>query len=98
MNPELALQTVSEAFDRTYEGQVQLPEETAAELLQFFRTGYERAVERDDIARFDDEVESLTEQLLAGAMLSARSDGGTQVDAASIREVIRRLCPIWPFC
>lgn len=77
---------------------VALPERELVELYSLLLAGHQRAAARKDLARFDHEVEVLGHQFQTGLLVQERVDGGLQVSAASIREVLRRLCPLWPFC
>lgn len=49
------------------------PDDVRADLQQLFVRGDERATESGDLERFDLEVESLAEQLVASAQLARRA-------------------------
>lgn len=101
MNPEAALAVILEEFARTYEGQATLSRATQEWLRGLLLEGYERAIDElgeEGVSAYGDAVQALTTQLVQQAELEMTVDGSTQVSSESIQEVLRRLCPFWPFC
>jgi CHASE3 domain sensor protein len=49
----------------------------------------------------EEQFDAATDQLKRGLMeaqLAMMSDGGAVLNALGLREALRSLCPLWPFC
>lgn len=98
MNAEEALRYIRQRMVDEFGPKLDIPPNSLAELRQILRSGYSRATKREDVERFDAEVAILADAFAKEVLLERTADGVSRLSAASIGDILRRLCPIWPFC
>lgn len=81
---------------------VELPETALKELQNILIRGRETALNEKNEEAFDTAVQELSRNLLAQVKTQrAMTAGGGEVvvaSEASLRNALRKICPMWPFC
>jgi len=98
VTPDEAVESIVSTLGRGQE--VRLSRSEDRELRQFLADGYERASDRGDMERFNYEVGVLAGQLMSATQLVALegADFAEVEIAGGLGEILRKMCPIWPFC